>query len=316
MHDSPLVAQPRSAFPAGTRQAAKRLPARSRRPVSFAWLLLAPSLLGLILFTYGPVVQVALRSLQIRRFGRPLEYGLGNYTALFADERFIGALGNTGFYAVGTIIPSLVLALLFALALRDGGWLSASIRTLLVLPMMVPLVAAAALFTFIFLPGAGLLDYYLAPLGLAGANWLGDPALALPSIIAVTIWKNTGYYMLFFLAGLAAVPEEQIDAARLEGANAWQRLRHVILPLLGPTIGFVTVISLVNVLVQVDHVLVMTNGGPADSTNLLLSYIYQTAQQNLDIGRASTATAVSVAGLFTLATVSLRALERGMYYES
>ena len=281
-----------------------------------AWLLLGPSLLGLALFCYGPIVQVVWRSLQVRRFGRPAEVSLANYQALFDDDRFWRALENTALYAAGTIGPSLMLALLFALAVQEAGWLSSAIRTLLVLPMMVPLVAAAALFTFIFLPGAGLIDHYLYPLGVGGANWLGDPALALPSIIAITIWKNTGYYMLFFLAGLAAVPEEQIDAARIEGANAAQRLRHVILPLLGPTIGFVTVIALINVLVQVDHVLVMTGGGPADATNLLLAYIYQTAQQNLDIGRASAATVVSVAGLFALATISLRTLERGVHYES
>ncbi len=291
---------------------------RLRRPVRLplAWLLLAPSLLLLAVFTYGPVAQVLLRSFEVRRFGRPAAFGLANYAALLGDERFARALSNTALYAAGTIIPSLALALLFALAVRDAGWLSAAVRTLLVLPMMVPLVAAAALFTFIFLPGAGLIDHYLGWLGLAGVNWLGDPGLALPSIVAVTVWKNTGYYMLFFLAGLAAVPEELLDAARLDGANAWQRLRHVILPLLGPTFGFVSVIAVVNVLVQVDHVLVMTGGGPADSTNLLLAYIYQTAQQNLDVGRASAATAVSVAGLFALAGFSLRALERGIHYES
>lgn len=281
-----------------------------------AWVLLVPSLVPLALFTYGPVAGVLWRSLQVRVFGRGVAFGFGNYTALWEDERFWRALGNTAVYAAGTIVPSLVLALLFALALRDAGWVTSFVRTLLVLPMMVPLVAAAALFTFIFLPGAGLIDHYLGWVGLGTVNWLGDPALALPSIMAVTIWKNTGYYMLFFLAGLAGVPQEQIDAAWLEGATGWQRLRHVILPLLGPTIGFVTVIAVVNVLVQVDHVLVMTNGGPADSTNLLLAYIYQTAQQNMDVGRASAATAVSVAGLFGLAAVSLRALERGMHYES
>ncbi len=281
-----------------------------------AWLLLAPSLVPLVLFTYGPVVQVMTQSFQIRRFGQPMAYGAGNYVALAADERFRRALGNTALYGLGTIVPSLALALLFALAVRDSGWLSSLTRTLLVLPMMVPLVAAAALFTFIFMPGAGLIDHYLGWAGLASANWLGDPGLALPSIIAVTVWKNTGYYMLFFLAGLAAVPEDLLDAARLDGANAWQRLRHVILPLLGPTFGFVSVIAVINVLVQVDHVLVMTNGGPADSTNLLLSYIYQTAQQNLDVGRASAATVVSVAALFGLAAFGLRTLERGIHYES
>ncbi len=287
-----------------------------RAPARLAWLLLAPSIAGLALFCYGPVVQVLFRSLEVKRFGRPVEFGLANYTALFADDRFLTALLNTAVYAAGTILPSLALAVLFALALREATWLTSAIRTVMVLPMMVPLVAAAALFTFIFLPGAGLIDHYLLPLGLGGANWLGDPALAMPAIIAITIWKNTGYYMLFFLAGLAAVPEEQIDAARLEGANAWQRFRYVILPLLGPTVAFVTVIALINALVQVDHVLVMTGGGPADATNLLLSYIYQTARQNLDIGRASAATAVSVALLFALATVSLRTLERGIHYES
>lgn len=289
---------------------------RVRRTWVLAWALLVPSLVPLALFTYGPIWSVLWRSLQVRTFGRGTAFGTGNYAALWEDERFWRALGNTAFYAAGTIVPSLVLALLFALALREAGWVTSFVRTLLVLPMMVPLVAAAALFTFVFLPGAGLIDHYLGWVGLGAVNWLGDPGLALPSIIAVTVWKNTGYYMLFFLAGLAAVPQEQIEAAWLEGATAWQRLRHVILPLLGPTIGFVTVIAVVNVLVQVDHVLVMTNGGPADSTNLQLAYIYQTAQQNMDVGRASAATAVSVAGLFGLAGVSLRALERGMHYES
>ena len=280
------------------------------------WLLLGPSLLLLLAFTYFPVVEVLFRSLTVRRFGHPAAFGLGNYAALLADERFLRAAANTGVYAVGTVVPSLLLALLFALALQESGWLSGLARTLLVLPITVPLVAAAALFTFVFQPGTGLLDFYAAPLGLGAANWLGDPALAMPSIIALTVWKNTGYYMLFFLAGLAAVPAEQLDAARLDGANGWQRLRHVILPLLGPTFGFVGVIALVNVLVQVDHVLVMTGGGPADSTNMLLSYIYQTAQQNLDVGRASAATAVSVAVLFVLAAGGLRTLERGIHYES
>ncbi|MGI4941951.1 MAG: carbohydrate ABC transporter permease [Janthinobacterium lividum] len=214
-----------------------------RRFASLPWLLLAPSLALLGLFTYGPVGEVLVRSLQVRRFGLPMSYGLANYTALLGDDRFLRALGNTVVYAVGTIVPSLALALLFALALREGTWLASAVRTLLVLPMMVPLVAAAALFTFIFLPGAGLLDHYLGFLGLGAANWLGDPGLAMPSIIAITIWKNTGYYMLFFLAGLAAVPQDLLDAARMEGAGAVARLRHIILPLLGPTVGRVAWIS-------------------------------------------------------------------------
>jgi sn-glycerol 3-phosphate transport system permease protein len=111
---------------------------------------------------------------------------------------------NNLYYAIGTIVPSVVLALLFALALSETTRPTALIRALLVMPMRIPLVAAAALFTFFFLPGAGLLDHHLARLGAGAANWLGDPDLALGAIIAITTWKNTDYDMLFFLAGLAA----------------------------------------------------------------------------------------------------------------
>ena len=214
------------------------------------------------------------------------------------------------------MVPSVLLALLFALALREGSRLDAVLRTLVVLPLLIPLVAAAGLFTFILLPGEGLLDHYLARLGVGATNWLGDPALALGAVIAITVWKNTGYYMLFFLAGLAAVPSELLDAARVDGAGAWNRLRHVTLPMLGPTFGFVIPIALLNALTQVDHVVTMTQGGPSDATNLLLYYIYQQAEQNFDPGLASAATVVSVAALLTLAWMALRVSDRNAHHAS
>jgi sn-glycerol 3-phosphate transport system permease protein len=122
--------------------------------------------------------------------------------------------------------------------------------------------------------------------------------------------------MLFFLAGLAGVPAELEEAATLDGANAWQRFFRITLPLLSPTLAFVLVIALLNALTQVDHVVVMTQGGPADSTNLLLYYIYQQAHQNYDPGLASAATMVSVAVLLAISVISLRTLERGVHYES
>jgi sn-glycerol 3-phosphate transport system permease protein len=288
---------------------------RRRRSTGAIWLLL-PSLVLLAAFTYWPVAQVVWRSLLQQQFGDGVSYGLGNYARLLSDRGFGQAAGNTALFALGTIVPSIVLALLFALALQDQTWLHGVLRCMLVMPMMVPLVAAAALFTFLMLPGEGLIDHYLAAIGLGATNWLGDPALALGSICAITVWKNAGYYMLFFLAGLAGVPRELHEAAMLEGANALQRAWRITLPLLGPTFAFVLVIAAVNVLVQVDHVIVMTGGGPSGTTNLLLSYIYQQSQQNTDPGLASAATAVSVAGLFALAVVGLRTLERGVHYES
>jgi sn-glycerol 3-phosphate transport system permease protein len=122
--------------------------------------------------------------------------------------------------------------------------------------------------------------------------------------------------MLFFLAGLAGVPQELLDAATIDGAGAWRRFCHVTFPMLGPTFAFVVPIAMLNALTQVDHVVTMTQGGPADSTNLLLYYIYQQAAQNYDIGLASSATVISVAALLALSLLSFRLLERGVYYES
>ena len=218
--------------------------------------------------------------------------------------------------AAGTVVPSLALALLFALGLQESTRLSTALRTLLVLPMLIPLVAAASLFVFVFLAAAGLLDHYLARFGAAETNWLGNPDLALGSIIVLTVWKNTGYYMLFFLAGLAGIPQDLLDAAKLDGAGAVRRLRHVTLPLLGPALGFVAVIAMLNVLTQVDHIVVLTQGGPSDATSVLLYYIYQQAHQNNDLGLAAAATVVSVAVLFVLSAMSVRTLERGIHYES
>jgi sn-glycerol 3-phosphate transport system permease protein len=184
------------------------------------------------------------------------------------------------------------------------------------MPLLIPLVAAAALFSFILLPGDGLLDFYLSKLGIVMVNWLGDPDTALGAVIAITVWKNAGYYMLFFLAGLAGVPQDLIDAARIDGAGAWRRVGSIVLPLLGPTFGFVVPIALLNALTQVDQVLTMTQGGPSDATNLLLYYIYQQAAQNYDTGLASAATAVSVAALLAVTVVSFRLIERRVHYES
>jgi sn-glycerol 3-phosphate transport system permease protein len=299
---------------------AAAVPLTAVRQRSYRWLpviaLLAPSLVFLGLFTYGPVLRVLGESLVVGRFVGEHAIGLGNYHRLFADPHFARAAFNNLIYALGTIVPSLVLALALALALRETNRFTALLRTLVVMPLLIPLVAAAALFSFILLPGDGLLDFYLHKLGIGLVNWLGDTDLALGAVIAITVWKNTGYYMLFFLAGLAGVPQDLVDAATIDGAGAWRRLRSIVLPLLGPTFGFVVPIALLNALTQIDHVVTMTQGGPSDATNLLLYYIYQQAAQNNDTGLAASATVISVAALLSLSLISFRLIERGVHYES
>ncbi|NNM74990.1 sugar ABC transporter permease [Enterovirga sp. DB1703] len=289
----------------------RRLALPAWRPKGLLGLaLLAPSLVFLGLFTYWPVLQVLWQSLHAEARRQTVFVGLGNYRALFADPAFAAALVNNLVYALGTVVPSLVLALGFALALSSSTRLNAALRAILFLPVLIPLVAASSLFLFIFLPQVGLLDHYLAKLGVQGANWLGDPDVALWSLMGLTIWKNAGYYMLFFLAGLQGIPEESYEAARLDGANSWQRLRYVTLPYLRPTLSFVAVIALLNVVTQVDHIFILTKGGPSDSTNLLLFYVYQQAVERYDLGKAAAATVVSLALLLALSATSLRRMER------
>jgi len=299
--------------------------ARQRRPLrsrlarrTWPYLLLAPSLVLLAAFTYLPIVRVAWDSLPDKTHGTAttLFVGLGNYSALFADKAFTQSVANNLVYAAGTVPPSMALALLFALAVQRATRLNAVLRALLLFPSMVPLVAAASLFFFIFLPGVGLFDYYLAKLGVRGANWLGDPDVALWSLIGITVWKNAGYYMLFYLAGLQTLPGEVLEAATIDGASAWQRLRFVIVPLLAPTTAFVLVIALINVLTQVDHVIVLTKGGPSGSTKLVLYYIFEQAHENFAAGKAAAASLLSVSFLLALSVVSLKTMERGAHAAS
>lgn len=283
-----------------------RLP---RRETVLALALLAPSLALLGVFTYGPIVEIIWEALHEHARRTTRFDPLVNFLAIARDPTFGRALVNNAIYALCTVVPSLVLALAFALALGRSTRLNALLRSIVFLPVLVPLVAAASIFLFLFLPGLGLIDYHLAKLGLSGPNWLGDPDVALYAIAVLTVWKNAGYYMLFFLAGLQAIPADTYEAAHIDGANAWQRLRHVTLPGLRPTIAFIAVVALLNVVTQVDHVFVLTKGGPSDSTKLLLFYVYEQAVERYEPGKAAAATLVMLAILLALSAASLRRLE-------
>ncbi len=286
------------------------------RGAGLALALLAPSLFFLMLFTYFPVLQALLQSMTLEAFGgRITGYGFGNYVALFSDRAFQMSVTNNLVYALGTILPSILIALFLAVALQSSSRFNSALRTIFFFPTLLPLVAAAALFMFVFMPGQGLLDFYLAKIGIRQTNWLGNPDIALYSLIALTVWKNAGYYMLFFLAGLTAIPQDVYDAAKVDGARAFARFWHITVPLLRPTFAFVAVISLANTLTQIDHIVVLTKGGPSDSTNVVLHYIFQQAHEHRDLGRASAATVLSVAALLGLSFVSLKTLERGIHYE-
>lgn len=282
-----------------------------------AYLFLLPSFVFLATFTYYPI----LRSLELSlyRSNASLAHltfvGLGNYAALGADSIFHQVLQNSAEFLIGTVPVTVALALVLALLLNRRHFLTTPFRTAFFHPTLLPLVGAAAIWLFVYTPGYGILDVYLRGILGGEVNWLGSPTLALPAVMILMIWKNAGYYMLFYLAGLQTVPAELLEAARLEGATGWKQFRAITFPLLGPTTLFVLVIASINAFQSVDEIWLMTGGGPDNTTNLLLFYVYQVAFMFFDLGKAAALTVFLLAVLMAIAAMSLGFLERRIYYE-
>jgi sn-glycerol 3-phosphate transport system permease protein len=281
------------------------------------YLFLLPSLVFLTTFTYYPI----LFSLRLSLYqasatvAHPTFVGLKNYTNLAADPIFGQVLENSIEFLAGTVPVTVGLALLLALLLNRPHLLTTPFRTAFFYPTLLPLVGAAAIWLFVYTPGYGLIDVYLRGLTGGGVNWLGSAQLALPAVMILTVWKNAGYYMLFYLAGLQTIPAELYEAGRLEGASWWQQFRAITWPLLGPTTLFVVLIASINAFQSVDQIWLMTGGGPDNRTNLLLFYVYLVAFQFFDLGKAATLTVFLLAVLMAFAAVSFGFLERRVHYE-
>jgi sn-glycerol 3-phosphate transport system permease protein len=288
------------------------------RRTLFPYLILLPTLIFLFLFTYYPLFQSATDSLFDSRLSSdaPPFVGLQNYLRLIQDSVFWRALLNNLAYILMTVVPGIILALLLAVALWENTSLNRWLRTAFFFPMIIPLVSAATLWLFIFMPGMGLLDYYLAKaFGPMNNNYLGMSNSALIALSVIGVWKFAGYYMLFFLAGLQSIPASAREAALMEGASRPQVFFYITLPLLRPTISFVVTIALIYSITQIDHVAVMTQGGPNNGTTVLLYYIQSLANDTHDLGKASAATFLTLVLLFGFSMLNLRVLERGAHYE-
>nr|WP_230677259.1 sugar ABC transporter permease [Pluralibacter gergoviae] len=283
------------------------------------WLILSPSLLFLALFTYFPLARSVYDSLFDTRMaagGDAPFVGAENFLRLFADGAFWQSLVNNLIYLLLTVVPGVALALLLAVALWENHRINRWLRTAFFFPMIVPMVSAAAIWLFIFMPGMGMLDYYLAKLfGPLNNNWLGNRDSALYALALIGVWKFAGYYMLFFLAGLQGIPASAREAAMMEGASSTQIFFKVTLPLLRPTLSFVVTTALIYSITQIDHVAVMTHGGPDNATSVLLYYIQNLAWETHDLGKASAATFLTLTGLFAFSFLNLKLLERGAHYE-
>lgn len=219
--------------------------------------------------------------------GRHTFIGVQNYREFLSSGLFWQVVLNTVYYAVLYVPASIAVSLGLALLVEQRIRGIAFFRTIYFLPVVCSVVAAAIIWSWMYNSDVGLLNYLLSMLGINGPKWLQDPHWALPAIAIMSIWKNAGYNMMIFLAGLSSIPKDYYEASRLDGTNAWERFRHITLPLLSPVTFFVLVVTTIGAFQVFEQTFVMTNGGPGVSTLTLSYYIWQTAFKFFNLGGAS-----------------------------
>lgn len=288
-----------------------------RKEWVFAYLLVTPLFVLLSAFAFIPTLHTFWSSLFSKGTARrPAQFiGLDNYDAMLADPTFWLVLKNNLWYAAVVIPVSMGLALLMALWANRAMSLRAWVRCAYFTPTMLPMIAAANLWLFFYTPDLGLLDQIRSLFGLTSVNWLGQPQTALAAVMVVTIWKEAGFFMIFYLAALQTIPPELRDAARLEGANRWQYGRRILWPLLAPTTLFILINALINSVKLVDHLFILTKGGPNNASKLMLYWIWETAFAYMDTPSAAVLTVVLLLGLSLIAVIQFRYAERRVHYQ-
>ena len=289
---------------------------RDLRNNLIAWLLVAPSLIFMLIFTVYPVFRSVYLSLTKYRLGMqtPEFIGLENYINLAGSSLFWKVMGNTLYFALITIIPSMVVGLFLATIVNRKSRLTGFVRTAYFYPVVMPMIAIASIWMFIYMAKNGLFDQMLVSLGLEPMNVLSSKATVLPAMAFMYVWKEAGYLMVFFLSGIQSISDEVNEAARIDGADSWTIFRKITLPLLAPTFLFVSTIALTNSFKLVDHVVIMTEGAPNNASTLLLYYIYQQGFTNFNYGVSSALTTVMLVLLMVVALPRFLSQDQKIHY--
>lgn len=277
--------QPERAGPVGRAESGPSGRPRSRRGTwrrsLTAWTFVLPFGVMILVFVAGPVLaSLAMSFTDIRSadLRDPLGVnliGFGNYTKLFSDELFWRSVVNTAIVVLAGVPLTLALGLAAAIGVNSGLTRFRSVfRVGYYLPVVTSIVAIAVVWRFLLQPESGLVNSLLRLIGVTGPNWLGSTTLALPSIIAMIVWRGLGFQMIIFLAGLQAIPKELYEAAKVDGAGAWKQFLNVTLPSLRPTLLFASVVGMIGLLFVFEEPFVMTRGGPLSSTTTVSFQIY------------------------------------------
>ncbi len=266
-----------------------------------AWLFLAPALILFVLFVLGPIAYSTGLSFTMGSFTRSgAEWvGLRNYDNVLASPDFWQVVRNTIYFTIATLIPSIAIPLGLAVVLDKIAVGRTVLRTAYFIPSVVSIVAAGLGWRWLFQTN-GPINGLLGSVGIPPTPWLGSVTWAMPILILLSIWKQIGFNLVVFLAGLQAIPKNRYEAAELDGADTWQQFRHITLPGLRPTFIFTIVTTSIFTLRSFEQVYVMTGGGPLNSTNLLVHYVYEQAFGLFDFGYAS-----AVATMLLVATLAI-----------
>ncbi|GAA2097080.1 sugar ABC transporter permease [Microlunatus panaciterrae] len=266
-----------------------RMTRQARVEARAGYLFLLPNLLGFLIFSLVPIAAcLALTFTKWNLILPPAFTGGKNYQQMVSDQLFWKTLGNTAYYTIGAVPIAIFIAFWLALLLNRGMRGVKFFRTIYFLPYVTLTVAIAIVWSWIYNPDLGLINYVVGLFGIDGPDWLQSPTWAMPAIIIMSDWKGIGYPMLIFLAALQGVPEEYYESAKIDGANWLQRVTHVTVPTIAPATFYIIVISFIGAMQGFDQFYVMTKGGPAYATTTIVMYIYQQGFQWFNMGYAAT----------------------------
>lgn len=303
----------------------KRSPFQALGRAAFPYLLVLPTFIFIAAFTLWPTLNAAVQStikppLTVRQQAEFV--GLKNYADLFDPNTVLGqsdnfprVFTNTIVFAAVTVPVAVVLAFLLAILLNQKLAAMGVYRTSIFYPVLLPMISAASIWAYFFADNIGLLNTLLRTLNLPAVGWTRDPVWALPSIMIVVIWKQVGFYMIFYLAGLQNLPSDIFEAAQLDGANAWQRITKLTLPLLSGTTLFVLIIAFENAFQTADPLYVLGEGNPNNRSNLILYYIYQLFTEPRNQGYVYAMTIILLGMLAVLTIANFFFIERRAHYE-
>ena len=278
------------------------------------YLFLLPNLIGFLIFSLIPILSVFFIALTDWNLASsPRFIGFNNFTTLFRDDLFWKTAGNTAYYTIGAVPAGVAIAFGMALLLNQKLRGIVFFRTLFFLPHVTLTVAVAIVWTWIYNPNLGIINYSLGLIGIDGPSWLQSSVWAMPAIIVMSNWMGIGYAMLVFLAALQSVPEEYYEAARFDGATWFQQLRNITLPLLSPTTFFLLITSFMGAMQAFDQFYVMTQGGPAYSTTTLVMYTYQNGFEFFRMGYAAANATMLFLGIIAVTAVQWRLSKRWVY---